>query len=116
MAVASGFVGSGEFVPVREWTCANHDQPEYHECDCDLCTWEQPECCKNAEWVDKVDADGNAVMREVGVYEHLMSKLFSAQEAQSSALVDLMGRTASGTEMKIRWLEDEAMPKITGDG
>lgn len=62
-------------VPVREWSCSLHNYPETHECDCDHCELPYYTCdqCAAAKWVNKLDADGNVVMREATTLD-LMTK------------------------------------------
>jgi hypothetical protein len=111
VALSTPFVGSGEFVPERVWSCPDHEQPEWHECDCQFCTWEQPACCQAANWVDRLDADGNVVMREMSVFDAAFRNLYATQGPLAA-----LG-TLSATQRKIAWLEDQSMPRIVpGDG
>ena len=95
--------GSGRFVPVREWTCPKHDQPEHHECDCEYCTWQQPACCQLSRWIDKVDEDGQVVMREMSVWEALLF------DRVISPLSYVSGLHKKALE-RVTWLEDPFMP------
>ncbi len=109
MALSIPFKGSGRFVAEREWSCPIHDHPQYHECDCEHCEVPLlPDCCEGGEWVDKIDADGNVVMRETAVEEEFLIREFTVA-AVNSSLVDLMNKASKSPgegNPTIRWLED----------
>lgn len=91
--------GSGQFVPVKEWSCPWHDHDESsHYCDCDLCGFEGCEACARSEWVDKLDESGEVVLRELSVFEVALRKL------PPLTRVDVL---SAG---KVGWLEDEYLP------
>ena len=104
--------GTGEFVPVRVWSCVVHDAPLTHECDCDNCKLPYyAACCATAEWVDKLDADGNVVMREVTMMDQFFTRAFVLPEMQkASALAGMMDRFSDSERIPvIRWTEDDTV-------
>lgn len=108
------FVGSGEFVQEREWTCSKHDSPITHECDCGYChrEWECRGCAK-ARWRDLTNPDGSPLMRELSVDEQFFRRSmveFITQEAEASRrFLNLMERAGDPTKppVQIVWNEDE---------
>lgn len=111
MALSVPFVGSGQFVAETEWSCPNHEFPEVHECDCQFCDWEPPECCDEAEWVDKRDADGNVVTRELSVWEASLRNLWiqdaAARESRAQAWMEVLEREPWGKPAVVSWVEDD---------
>ncbi len=109
MALATQSEGSGEFAPVRVWSCPLHHDPQTHVCDCDLCEVPYYTCesCASAEWVDKTDDEGNVVLRELSVWEVAFRRTYQ-EKGPMAAVGTMFDRDA-----KISWLEDEAMPNIT---
>lgn len=101
MALESTFVGSGEFVSVREWSCPLHDDREVHVCDCDHCTLPYYICetCKNGEWVDVQDANG-VVMRELSNWE------VTLREQSMQMLTEVIDFHGVSSDAKVTWLED----------
>lgn len=94
MALSVPFVGSGEFVHVREWSCPLHDKPQTHECDCELCKVPEVTCpsCVDADWVDVLGDDGVPVTRELSKWEVGMRRTvlenFQAEAALLCAMSD----------------------------
>jgi hypothetical protein len=106
MALSTPYVPTGEFVPVRVWSCTVHDDDANdHYCDCDRCGYEI-ECldCAVGEWRDKRDTDGNVVMRELTVWELGFRKMWK-DEGGPAAIASMLGK-------KIAWLEDEVLPCV----
>lgn len=107
------FVGSGEFVQEREWTCSKHDSPQYHECDCGHCSrqWDCRGCAK-ARWLDLTNPDGSPLMRELSVSEHYWRRQFVQiieQEVEASRrFLGLLDRDRRGEPITIVWDEDDA--------
>lgn len=108
MALSTPFVGSGEFVPEREWSCSQHDYPCYHECDCSACTLGEVECgeCAVSEWRDVFNADGTRKMREIGAFEAMLLRM-----PMSTALFP---EPFLATAIRAEWVEDELMPGTDG--
>ena len=104
MATTAPFIGSGVFVQARYWTCPIHERPVTHWCDCEFCSWEAPECCAAAEWRDVLDADGNAVKRELNTLEAYLLK--EARRSQDSLPGGFPGIG------EVEWQEDALMPRI----
>ena len=107
------FEGSGEFVPVREWTCPLHDSPRDHYCDCEHCDLEWDcKACSISEWVETDE------MRELSKFE---VPLRDCQIHQLKTLSEMTTWFASHTTWfashtfpsKVEWLEDEVMPDVT---
>ena len=110
MELDLSFVGSGEFVAETVWSCPVHDEPEIHECGCELCTWKEPKCCADADWIDKLDADGNVVMRELSAWDAMFREM-AARDGMLSALSEMVLKPSA----KVAWLEDTLMPRIGND-
>ena len=117
MALSTPFVGSGEFVPEREWLCSQHDYPHYHECDCSSCTIGEWECaeCSTSEWRGVFNDDGTPRMRELGAFEAMLLKI-PGPVFPMPAFASLLAGLGGGVDeiAKVEWAEDELMPRTSG--
>ena len=71
--------GSGEFVPVEEWSCRFHERPHFQ--DDDEAEWCNE--CAAGKWRKKRDDSGEVVMRELSIFEIVLIK-YGKQAALSS--------------------------------
>jgi hypothetical protein len=104
--VAGSFIGTGEFVPERVWSCPVHDRnpADFEEGD----PWvEEGEICLDCEtglWLDAKDADGVVVMREVGAWELMLLQGLP----ETRCVAPMLATLDSPASAKISWLEDPA--------
>jgi hypothetical protein len=108
VALSMPFNGSGEFVPVRVWSCSKHDEPDEHYCDCEFCEVVLCEECEAADWVDKLDENGEVVMRERD-----RTEAFLVQQLKNSFEQRLFFASPIVAKVMNEWTEDAAMPRIT---
>ena len=106
MPLSVPFVGSGEFVPERVWSCPVHGDDVSWSWDGDPWESEGEVCldCEFGEWRDRRAADGSLVLRELSVGEVGFRRLVE-REGRLAATSALLGEVAR--DAKIGWLEDE---------
>lgn len=97
--ISMPFGGSGEFVPVREWTCPEHEYPYFHECDCEFCEGRVCETCETAEWRDTGET------RELFLVEAWMWRELEQSIRELSRPSVISGRV-------VEWKEDLSIPRI----
>lgn len=116
MALSTPFVGSGEFVPVRVWSCPVHDDDVTYRGDFEDYedAWEVAGevCldCVTGTWRDKRDATGAIVMRELSAWEVGLRQVASDHGVTTALALAL---TRNSADARYIWREDTLLPRIT---